>query len=437
MKSNPSSGGPVRPRAGGIARGLRGLAIDTTVLRQSRDFRLLFAGQAINLIGGQIRMVAVPYLVFLITRSSLMVGVLSLVQFVPAVFFGVAGGTVADMVDRRRLLLITQALLAATSLCLAAAALARSPSLWLIFILVGIAAGIQAVDQPTRRAAIPRLVGRAQIVNAMAFNQITNQLGNVVGPAVAGLILARIGIGPALFINTVTFCLSFVTLLGIAPLPPATGAMAPKGGIAATFEGLSFLKGQPVILSTFLVDLNATFFGGPKALFPALATEVFKTGPVGLGLLYSAPGAGAFLGALMTGWVNRVRHQGRAVLISVCIWASAITAFGLMTHLFWLALVFLAIAGAADMFSAIFRSTILQLAVPDRLRGRLSGIHFMVVSSGPRLGDFEAGSVAALAGSEFSIVSGGLAALIGTIAIAFAIPAFARYDAHEMVEEPD
>lgn len=424
------------PRRARLWSSVQALALDTTPLRESHDFRFLFAGQAVGVIGNQVSLVAIPYLVYQITNSSLMVGLVSFAQFVPALVFALWGGALADVMDRRTLLRVTQVLVVITTALLAVPALLGTPPLWYIFLLVGATAGVQSINSPTRRAAIPRIVGMDQVANALAFDQITFQLGSVLGPAVAGLLIARINIGPTLAINTGAAVFSLATLLFVAPMPPAPQAAGAKRGLAAIREGLVYLKDKPVILSTFLIDLNATFFGGPQALFPALATQVFRVGPTGLGLLYAAPGIGAFVGALMTGWVGRVRHQGRAIVIAVCIWGAAIAAFGFMTRLFWLGLILLAIAGMADMFSAVFRATIVQIATPDRLRGRLSAVHFIAVSSGPRLGDVEAGTVASLASTQFSVVSGGLAAIIGAIIVVFAIPTFMRFDAQEAIEHP-
>jgi MFS family permease len=408
---------------------LRRFAVDITSLRASRDWRLLFFGQAVNVFGDQIRVVAVPYLVYLTTRSSFMVGLVSLVQFLPTLLLSLGGGALADQLDRKRLLLVTQLLYTLACAVLAVSILLNRAPLWYIVLIVALAAGIQAVENPARKAAIPRLVGREQVANAMALDQITYSLGSVLGPAAGGLLIARLGVGQALFLNAATGAVALAGLLFVAPMPPlSTGDGPPRQGIAALREGWSFLRGKPAIFSTFLIDINAMFFGGPAALMPALATQVFRVGPVGLGLLYAAPGAGAFLGALVTGWVNRVRRQGLAVIISVAVWGTSIALFGLVTRSFWLALLLLAIGGAADMYSAVFRGTILLMGVPDRLRGRLSAVHFLVVTSGPRLGDVEAGSVAALVGTQFSVVSGGIAAVIGALILAAAIPAFTRYD---------
>ncbi len=433
--TSQSAPGPRLPRRARLTQGVRGLALDITPLRQSRDLRFLFGGQAINVIGSQMRMLTVPYLVFIITNSSLAVGLISLAQFIPQLITSWIGGALADTMDRRRLLLWTQVLLLFTSAAFTTAAFIGTPKLWYLFMLVACASGIGAVDNPTRRAALPRLVGREQMANALAINQIITQLGGILGPSLGGLILAKFGPAPALLVDTVTFGVSVVSLLFIAPLPPSEEAKRSQtSGLAGIKQGLVFLKDTPIIGSIFLVDINAMFFGGPRALFPQLALDVFKVGQSGLGLLYATPGAGAMAAALMTGWVGRVHRQGRGVVICVCVWGAAITLFGLMTHMFWLALVFLAIAYAADAFSAIFRSTIVQLAVPDHLRGRLSAIHFLSVGTGPQLGNVESGVVAQVISPEVAVVSGGIAAAVGAVAIAAAIPVLLHYDVYSEPE---
>jgi MFS family permease len=284
------------------------------------------------------------------------------------------------------------------------------------------------VAAPAARAVEPRLVGREQLANAMALDQVTWNLSAVLAPVLGGILIAKLGVGPALIFNVSALAARLLLLVPLAPLPPEIGEGPRKSGIASVVEGFTYLKDKPALLSTFLIDINAMVFGFPSALMPALATQVFKVGAGGLGFLYAAPAAGALAGSIVTGWVNHVRRQGRAVVIAVCIWGGAIAAFGLLTRNFVLALLMLAIAGGADMFSAVFRQTILQLSVPDRLRGRLSAVHFLVVTSGPRLGDVEAGSVAALTSTQFSVVSGGVGAVIGAVIIAAAIPAFWAYD---------
>ena len=443
--------------AGPGSRALQRVVVDTSALRGSRDFRLLFLGQGISQIGSQLRIVALPYQIFLITHSSAMVGVLSLAQFIPLLIFSLVGGALADFRDRRRILFYTQALLAVTSALLAVGTYTGHASVVFLFAVAAAAAGVSAFDQPTRRAAIPRMVRREDLMSAFALNQVLAQFGNVLGPAIGGVVIAALGLPAAYAADVIGFMASLATLIFIAPIPPdpamaaaAGSRQSPQPGRAAAAregltdlrrslssiaEGLRFLKDRKVILGCMLLDLDATFFGGPRALFPALATLVYRNGAAGLGLLYSAPAVGGLLAALTSGWVTGLRRQGATVAGAVVVWGLAIAAFGFAEKNFVLGLGLLALAGAADMISAVLRGTIVQMAAPDRMRGRMSGVHFMFVTGGPRLGDLEAGVVASLSSIEFSVVSGGIAAAIGAVALAFALPAFIGYDAAAAQEE--
>jgi MFS family permease len=407
---------PSRPR----------LLADLTPLRASRDFRVLFAGAGVSYLGRQLTVVAIPFQVYLITRSSLAVGMVGLAAVVPLVTLSLAGGAIADAMDRRKLLLVTQVLSASTSAGLALNAGSSSPRLWPIYVLAALSAGLAGVDLPARNAVIPRLVGRDLFQAAAALSQIQFQVGQVLGPALAGLIIARVSLAAAYWIDVASFGAAVVGLLLISPQPPEGGGT--RASLSSIGEGLRYLKGRRLLVSTFLIDIDAMVFGMPRALFPALATGFFGGGAATVGLLYAAPGAGALLGALTTGWVGRVRRQGRAVIVSVAVWGGAIAAFGLVP---WLpvGLALLAVAGAADVVSAVFRNTILQLSVPDALRGRLSSVHIAVVTGGPQLGDAEAGAVAALTSARTSVVSGGLACVVGVLVLLRLVPELARYDA--------
>ncbi|HJV08629.1 MAG TPA: MFS transporter [Acidimicrobiales bacterium] len=402
------------------------LLADLTPLRASRDFRLLFAGNSVSYLGRQLTVVAIPFQVFTITDSSLAVGMIGLATIVPLVTFSLAGGAIADAVDRRKLLIVTQLLSAATSAGLALNAGASSPKLWPIYVLAALSAGLAGVDLPARNAMIPNLVARDLYPSAAALGQIQFQIGQVAGPALAGVIISQVSLAAAYWIDVVSFGAAVAALLLIAPQPPAGGGT--RASLASVVEGLRYVKGRRLLLGTFLIDIDAMVFGMPRALFPALGTGFFGGGPLTVGLLYAAPGAGALIGALLTGWVGGVRRQGRAVIVAVIVWGGAIAAFGLVP---WLpvGLFLLALAGAADVVSAVFRNTILQLSVPDGLRGRLSSVHIAVVTGGPQLGDAEAGAVAALATPRFSVVSGGLACIAGALALVRWLPELARYDA--------
>jgi transmembrane secretion effector len=419
---------PPPPRLARAGAAIRGLAVDITPLRRYRDFRLLWMGELVSTTGRQITVVALPFQVFLLTRSSLAVGLIGLVQVVPLVVFSIAGGAIADRMDRRRLLLITEFGLAATSALLLIGALSGHPALWYLYVVTGLQAGISGLNSPARSAAVPNLVPRDQLPAALALNQVLFNATMIIGPAAAGFILAHLGLTWAYGLDVFSFVASVFAVLLLHPLPPKRDeGVAPPGPWREIKEGFTYLRGQRVLISTFLIDLDAMIFGMPRALFPVLALEVFRVGPQGLGLLFAAPAAGALVGALTAGWVGQIRRQGLAVIWAVGLWGAAITFFGLSGRFFAFALFFLALAGAADVISAVFRGAILQLSVPDALRGRLSAIHIMVVTGGPRLGDVEAGVVAALVSPWFSVVSGGVACVLGVIAMAKVFPELARY----------
>ena len=421
---------PGRGRAWAERRGR--LFVDLSPLRQSRDYRFLFAGQAVAHLGSQITTVAIPYQVFLLTRSSLAVGMIGLVSLVPLITMSLAGGAIADSVDRRKVLVLTQLLMGLTSVALALNAGRPHPAVWPAFVCAGLAAGLHGVDMPTRTAILPNLVRRDQYSAAAALGQVLLQLGQVAGPALAGVIIGGAGLATAYWIDAATCVAAIAAILRIPPQPPQGGG--PRAGLASVREGLAYLRGRRVLTSTFLIDINAMVFGMPRALFPALGTGLYGGGAGTVGLLYAAPGMGALLGALLTGWVGHVRRQGWAVIVAVVLWGAAIAGFGLVSWL-PLGLFLLALAGAADVVSAVFRSTILQLSVPDHLRGRLSSVHIAVVTGGPRLGDAEAGAVAALTTPRFSVVSGGLACIAGALLLARLVPELRRYQPAREADE--
>lgn len=410
----------------------RRVFVDISPFRVSRDFRYLYAGQMVSFVGSQLTVVAVPYQVYKLTHSSLQVGLVSLVGFVPLVAGSLIGGSIVDAYDRRRVLLIAEVLLAATSATLALNASAAQPALWPLYAVTAVASGLSGVDRPARSAMVPNLVGEQHLAAANALWQILLQVGVVAGPGLAGLLLAGTGLATVYWIDVATFAAAIITVLFMAPMP--VPGRPRKVGLGSIIEGLSYLRGRQVIQGVFLIDINAMVFGMPRALFPALGTNVFKGGAQAVGFLYAAPGAGALVGALTTGWVGRVRHQGRAVIIAVIAWGAAIAAFGAV-KLLPVALILLAIAGWADVISAVFRNTMLQRSTPDELRGRLSALQIAVVTGGPRLGDFEAGAVAAATDISFSVVSGGLACIAGAALVARLLPGFSHYRADEPLSD--
>jgi MFS family permease len=319
--------------------------------------------------------------------------------------------------------------LAVTSGLLLIGALGGRPPLGFLYLVAATQSALYAMNSPTRTAILPTLIGKDLLPSALALSQVVFNTTMIVGPAVGGLILARYGLAWAYATDVISFGASIAAAALLRPLPPERQRDRATSGWEDVKEGFGFLRRRRLLISTFLIDLNAMIFGMPRAVFPALAFVVFKVGPAGLGLLYSAPALGALIGALTAGWVGGVRHQGRAVVWAVAAWGAAIAAFGFSGSHFVVGLGFLAIAGGADVISAVFRGSILQLSTPDQLRGRVSAVHIMVVTGGPRLGDAEAGTLAALVSPIFSVVSGGLICLVGAFAVARLYPELWRYHA--------
>ena len=405
---------------------LRRLVLDVTPLRVSHDFRLLWAGQFVSELGYQFARVAIYVQVWELTGSPAAVGLTGLTGLI-ALFAGtLIGSSFIDAKDRRTILLWAQVALAVSAGILLAGALEGHPPLALIYGANALTAFVGAIEDPARSAMIPRLVGKDLIPSALALNQVLWQTVQIVGPAVAGLLIGRFGFALAYGIDLVTYGALFLAAFLMRPMPPEHDPDS-AGGWAAVKEGFAFVKAHRLISSTFVIDLIAMIFGMPAALFPVLAFSQFHRGPEVVGLLFAAPSVGALIGALSGGWVRHVRRQGEAVIWAVAAWGAAIAAFGLVGAHLWWALGFLALAGAADVISAIFRSTITQVNTPDRLRGRLSAIFILVVTGGPRLGDFEAGIVATVFSPTVSVVTGGLACIVGAGLVALGYPELRAY----------
>jgi len=411
----------------------RHIVMDVSPLRRSRDLRCLVAGQLLSTLGAQLTVVAVPYQVYLLTRSSLDVGLVSLAQLLPLIAGALLGGSLADAADRRKILLGAQSLTLVCSAGLAVNA-DTGPALWPLFALPAVAAGFAAATESGLSAVLPNLVRLSEVAAVNAMFQALFQVGQVAGPAVAGLLLAGAGVRFVYWMDVATMAAAILATFLMGPQPAQAGASHPPG-LRSIVAGLGYLRGRPVIQGAYLIDINAMVFGMPRAVFPALATTVFGGGARTLGLLYAAPGAGALLGAVTTGWVHRIRRQGRAVIAAVLVWGAAITCFGLVR---WLpaALALLAVAGCADVISAVFRSTIIQLSVPDELRGRLMGVQMAAVAGGPQIGNAESGAVAAAFSPVTSVISGGLACIAGTLILARLLPTFRRQTAPAAYAEP-
>ena len=399
-------------------------AIDIGPLRRHRDFRLLFAGQALSFFGSEVTYVAIPYQTFQLTHSSLVVGLISLAEFVPLMITPFLGGVLSDAFDRRRLLQIAEV---GTCLCAAvffANSLLPHPRLALVFAVVPFAAGLYGIQRPALDALVPRLVTRAELPAASALEGFRGTLGAIAAPSAAGVIIAVAGLPAAYGLDLATFAASLGTLALMRSVPPPEEAA--RASFASLLEGIRYAKSRQELLGTYGVDIVAMFFGMPMALFPAVAERYGGAGV--LGLLYAAPEVGALLATVTSGWVARVQRHGLAVIFAAAGWGAAIIGFGLATRLPF-ALIALVLAGGADMISGIFRGTIWNQTIPDRLRGRLAGIEQVSYTSGPLLGNFEAGLAASLTSVRVSVVSGGALCVVGVAIAALLLPVFRRYDA--------
>jgi MFS family permease len=368
--------------------------------------------------------VAVPYQAFELTGSTLLVGTLGFVQFVPLIAVSILGGPLIDAVDRRKILVISQLLLAGTAVGLTVNAVLPSPMVWPLFVLSGINAGLSAIDGPARIASLPSILERDLLVSGFALNQVLSQVATGIGPVVAGLMIARAGLPVTYLFEGVCFVVAALVMAGVGTLLPEGGLVS--AGLSSIKEGWDYLKSERLLQSLFVIDLNAMVFGMPRALFPAIGTETFGGDASTVGLLFAAPGIGALLAALGSGWVGNIKAPGRVVVYAVLVWGTTVALFGLTSSLV-VALVLLAVAGGADVISAVFRNTILQWAVSDRMRGRLTSLNTAVVAGGPRLGDLEAGAVASAVSLRFSVVSGGVACVVGAIAVARFMPQLWSY----------
>jgi MFS family permease len=378
----------------------------------------------VSLLGRQLTLVAAPYQLYEITGSTLAVGLLGLAQFPALVIGSFFGGTLSDAFDRRKVLIVSQIIMALTSVGLAINAGLDSPTIWAIYALTSANAFFSGIDSPARSASIPRLVAHERLPAAFALNILMYQSGAAVGPAIAGVIIGSAGIAEAFWIDAGSFTVALVTLLLMRPLSPEQGGT--RVGWSSVVEGLRFLRAREELKGVFLIDICAMVFGMPRALFPEFGLSVLGGTAQTVGLLYAAPGIGSVAAAFTSGWVGRILRPGRATVIAVLVWSAGIVGFGLSTST-WLAVTFLVIAGAGDAISAVFRQTVLQVTTPDRLRGRLSAVQIAVVAGGPRVGDAEAGVVAAAFGPRVSAWSGGIASAAGALLIGAIYPAFREW----------
>ena len=402
----------------------RRLGLDLSPLRTSGDYRLVFIGGSISGFGSFITYVTIPFQVAAITNDPLAVGLLGVCELVPLLLMAFVGGALADFLDRR--LLVRGGELALAALCgvLLVNALSHRPHLWLLYVVAAMTAAIDGIQRPALEAMVPRLVTPEEIPATSALQSLGSIAAQLGGPAVAGILIATIDLAWVYAFDLATFAVSLICLTLVRAVPPPPDADRPS--IRSVVTGLRYARGRPELLGTYLVDINAMFFGMPQALYPFLATQL--GGPKVLGLLYAAPAAGSLIATIGSGWTGRVHRHGLMVLIAAALWGLGIVGVGL-SRVLWLTLFCLAFAGAADMVSGLFRSIIWSQTIPDHLRGRLAGIEMLSYSSGPLLGQLRSGLMARTRlGVSGSIWIGGALCILGTAALAAALPRFSRYN---------
>lgn len=415
------------------------MVADTRPLRND-NFRRLWTANIVTVVGAQLTVVAVPAQIYAVTGSSAYVGLTGLFGLVPLVVFGLWGGALADVFDRRTILLVTTTGLIATSVLFWVQAAAGNTNVWLLLGLFSVQQAFFAVNQPTRSAVLPRLLEPELLPAANSLNMTVFQAGAIGGPLIAGVLIPVLGFGWLYLIDAVTL---FATMSAVVRLPrlPVEGVTTTPG-LRSVVEGFSYLRGHPVLLMSFVVDLIAMVFGMPRALFPEIAHLSFggpDSGGLVFALLFAAIPAGAVVGGVFSGWVSRVDRQGFAVIVCILVWGAAMTGFGIAVGLAdrgsasWqhtmllVALLMLTVGGAADMASAAFRTSMLQSAAADSVRGRLQGVFIVVVAGGPRVADVVHGAAAAAVGTAAAAAGGGVLVIVGTVVAALAVPSFVRY----------
>jgi MFS family permease len=411
---------------------IRRLALDLSPLRKHRDFRLLFVAMSVTSFGSFITYVTIPYQVTKMTGDPLLVGLIGVCELVPLVVMGFVGGALADYLDRRVLVFGGEVLQLGLTGLLLANALFGTPRLWLLYLVAALAAAVDGLQRPALEGLTPRLVPAEDIPATSALTSLRHQISGLLGPTIAGLLIAAFGTGRGLgwvyAIDLGTFLVSLAVLAMMKRVPPPEKADRPS--LSSVKTGVRYAISRPELLGTYVVDINAMTFGMPIALFPFFADRL--GGPAVLGLLYAGMSIGSMLATVTSGWAARVHRHGMAVIIAAGLWGVGIIVFGL-SHSLWLAMAGLIFAGAADMISGVFRSTIWNQTIPDHLRGRLAGIEMLSYSVGPLAGGVRSGGMARIGaiGVGGSVVWGGVLCVAGTVALALALPRFRRYDGRE------
>ncbi|MGE3798062.1 MAG: MFS transporter [Thermomicrobiales bacterium] len=393
------------------------------VLRHA-DFRLLWSAEILSMVGSQVQKIAITWQVYELTEDAFKLGLLGLCRFVPVILFGIAGGVVADRGDRRQTLVLAQSILLLFSLILAFLTIAGSITLFAIYAITVLAATVEGVSNPTRQALIPLLVPKSEFPAASTMNILAFQLSMIAGPALGGVIIAASGVAAAYLLDALSFTAVIASVLLMKTRPPRV--VVNIGGFAAAIEGLRFMRVTPVLMGVMLADFVATLFGASTTLMPIFAEDVLGVGPQGLGLLLSAPAAGAVIVASILSLARLPDRAGLSIMIAIVIYGACMMGFGWSTN-FMLSLAFLAGSGAADVLSATLRHATRTLVTPDDLRGRVAAVHRTLAVGGPQLGEFRAGVTATFVGAGPAVAFGGLATMVSAAAVSFLLPAICRY----------
>ena len=402
--------------------------IDVSPLRTSRDFRRLFSSGVISYIGSMFTLVAVPLQAQQLTGSFVVVGLLGLVEVVPIIVFGLWGGAVADHYDRRVVIVAAEVGSAVCAALLLANAVRPEPQVWVLFAVGALAATADSLQRPSLQALVPQTVDHDALAGAAALMSLRSSAGFIFGTAIAGIVASTFGVAVAYAVDVVSFVVSIVLLLGLQSRGRVVDEGAPA--LSSIVEGLGYAWSRKDLLGTYAIDTLAMLLAFPYAVFPFVAEKYHA--PWALGLLYAAPAVGDAIASLTSGWSVRVHHHGRAIVVAASAYGLAIACFGLSPTL-WLALVFLAVSGAFDMVSGIFRQLIWNQSIPDELRGRMAGIEMLSYAIGPQLGNARVSLIAQARGLGTSIATGGILCAAGVVALAAALPSLWNYDVRTSV----
>ena len=429
MKSDPQKSlevaNPVLPASSGRESLPARRSVGSWRVLRNRNYALLFWGQLISAAGTQMQIVAVAWQVYLVTHSAVALGLIGLMQAIPRLLFSLVGGVLADVLDRRKMLIVINLAMLIFSAALALCTNLQIINIVVIYVLILLSAAASSFEFPTSLAIIPGLVPREQMADALSLNSVMLSLTTIIGPTVGGVAIAWLGLANTYWFDVVSYLVVIASLMFMR-VPPIPLEKRAQAGFGALFDGMRFLRAHPVILAVLTLDFCATFFGSPRALLPVYAQDIMHIGPQGLGILLAATSIGAVALTPFTGLIARIKRQGLGVALAIIVWGCCIVAFGFFPDPLWLGVLLLAGAGAADMVSMILRGIVVQVTTPDEFRGRISSVNAMFVIGGPMLGQFESGLVGGLFTPMLSVVSGGLACIVATLLILVVVPGLVK-----------